>query len=157
MSEWIGLPNNEELQQWFGIVYLITRTNITQEEIDLGVPYMYVGCKNLKKKKTLPKNSKRKKKVVSFVKSDYEDYYGSSEELKKLVALHGKENFKREVLHLCESKWILKYMEMMEQVKRNVLFTTSYFNGIVNCRLGSCPKAYLPKYKEIMEKFFEKQ
>jgi hypothetical protein len=156
MSEWIGLPPDEELSNWFGIVYLITRTNITQEEIAQGVPYMYVGCKNLKKKKTLPKNSKRKKKVVSFVKSDYEDYYGSSEELKKLIALHGKQNFKREVLHLCESKWVLKYMEAMEQIKRNVLFSTSYLNGIINFRLGSCPKALLPKYKEIMERFFEK-
>ena len=155
MSEWIGLPPDEELSNWFGIVYLITRTNITQEEIEQGVPYMYVGCKNLKKKKTLPKNSKRKKKVVSFVKSDYEDYYGSSEELKKLVALHGKQNFKREVLHLCESKWVLKYMEAMEQIKRNVLFSTSYLNGIINFRLGSCPKTLLPKYKEIMERFFK--
>jgi hypothetical protein len=156
MSEWIGLPPDEELSNWFGIVYLITRTNIAQEEIEQGVPYMYVGCKNLKKKKTLPKNSKRKKKVVSFVKSDYEDYYGSSEELKKLIALHGKQNFRREVLHLCESKWILKYMEAMEQIKRNVLFSAEYFNAMCNIRLGKCPKAWLPKYKEIMERFFEK-
>lgn len=155
MSEWIGLPPDEELTNWFGIVYLITRTNITDEEIEQGVPYKYIGCKNLKKKKTLPKNSKRKKKVVSFVKSDYEDYYGSSEELKKLITLHGKQNFRREVLHLCESKWVLKYIEAMEQIKRNVLFSTEYFNSMCHIRLGKCPKAHLPKYKEIMERFFK--
>ena len=155
MSEWIGLPQDEEeLEKYIGFVYLITRTNITEQEIADGIPYKYIGLKNLKKKKTLKALKGKKRKRISFVQSDYESYYGSSEELKKSVELHGKENFRREVLHMCETKWVLKFMEAAEQIKRNVLFDPCYFNGILNLRIGKCPKALNEKYSKLMSDFF---
>jgi hypothetical protein len=43
--------------------------------------------------------------------SDWMTYYGSSDELNKLIEIHGKENYKREILHWCYSLSELGYME----------------------------------------------
>ena len=69
MADWENIPSEEELENWYGFVYLITRLNALE-----GEPKFYIGCKKLKSKRKLPplKGAKRKRTVVK--KSDYETY-----------------------------------------------------------------------------------
>jgi hypothetical protein len=62
-------------------------------------------------------------------------YYGSSDEVKALVEELGPDNFHREILHLCESKGVMSYLEAKEQFDRNVLLSDDYYNGIINCKI----------------------
>ena len=55
------------------------------------------------------------------IESDWKDYWSSSEELKQDVDKLGKENFTREILHLCKTKGVTNYLEVKEQVLREVL------------------------------------
>lgn len=63
------------------------------------------------------------------------DYFGSSEEVKQLVEELGPKNFHREILHLCESKGVMSYLEAKEQFDRDVLLSEEYYNGIINCKI----------------------
>ena len=81
-------------------------------------------------------------KYISVIKdmhlkkeSDWREYWGSSKELHKDLIAYGKENYYREILHLCKSKAMMNYLETEEQFKRKVLFTDKYYNGIINCRI----------------------
>ena len=58
----------------------------------------YIGKKLFYSHKYKQVNKKRKKVQIE---SDWQDYWSSSEELKKDIATLGKENFKREIIHLC--------------------------------------------------------
>lgn len=144
--DWIGLP--EVIDDWFGFVYLITRINTMP-----GEPKYYVGCKQFHSKTKKPplKGTKRKRIVIKH--SDYQTYYGSSTELKAAIEKYGKDNFKREVLHLCETRWIMKYLEALEQLSRRALFRSDYYNGIVHIRLGKIPKVLTNKYANISDSF----
>lgn len=108
----------EDVGEWYGIVYIIT--NIHSKKF-------YIGKKQFTFLKT--KKVKGKKKKTS-VKSDWEDYYGSSDELNKEIELYGKHSFKREILHLCSNKAQLGYWEAYEQFTRNVLFENTYNHHI---------------------------
>ena len=115
-----------------GFVYLIT--NLTNGR-------MYIGKKLAKFSKTtvktvkLKNGTKKKKKVRSKVDSDWRDYYGSSIELSADVNSLGKENFKREILHYCNSKAACSYIEAREQFERKVLESKDYYNGHIQCRI----------------------
>lgn len=138
---WENIPNEAELEKWHGFVYRITRLNALP-----GEKSFYIGCKKLKSRRTLPplKGAKRKRKIIK--KSDYETYYGSSKELLLDIAVHGKDNFKREVLKLCSCQWELKYQELLWQIKENVLLDHTAYNGIVNLRIGKIPKQLYDDY-----------
>lgn len=109
-----------------GFIYLIT--NLINDR-------KYVGQKRLWKTITRPplKGAKRKRKEIR--QSDWADYWGSSEQLKKDLEIFGKENFKREVLRLCSSKGELHYMELKYQIDNNVLFRDDFYNNIVQTRI----------------------
>jgi hypothetical protein len=142
MSDWIGLPPEEEIDNWYGFVYKITRTNALP-----GEKKYYIGCKRLKSITHKPplKGKTRKRKIIK--NSDYLDYYGSSEELKFLIKKYGKKNFKREVLKMVTCQWQLRFEELRYQIQENVLFRDDYMNGIINVRLGRAPKALEQEYK----------
>ena len=110
-----------------GFVYLITN-KITDRK--------YIGLKTLFKEVKLPplKGKTRKRKVIK--ETDWKKYYGSSEWLKKDIEEFGKENFKREILHFGNSKSELNYLEIKEQIEREVLLTDEYYNNIVNVRIN---------------------
>jgi hypothetical protein len=137
--EWENVPEN--LDEWFGFVYLIERLNAKENE-----KKYYWGCKTLKKTVKLNplKGYKRKRKKISD--TDWKNYYGSSEELKKDIDIHGKENFKRTMIKMCKSKWELKYEELKIQIENDVLFREDTYNGIINARLGNCPKVLKEEY-----------
>jgi len=54
-----------------------------------------------------------------------------------LVEQNGINQYKREILHLCNNKGTMSYLEAKEQFDRNVLLTDEYYNGIINCKIHS--------------------
>ena len=100
----------------YGFVYLITN-NVTNKK--------YIGKKFFYSSKTKQVKGKKKRFKVF---SDWQTYYGSNEELKKDVIIHGKENFKREILHLCLTKGTTGYLEAKEQFLNCVLENDNYYN-----------------------------
>lgn len=118
----------EAPEEFQGFIYLIT------EEIE-GNKKFYIGKKNFWKKKTLPKNSKRKKKLITKVESDWKDYYGSSKKLNERIEEFGKENYKREILTLCKTKGDMSYQEIKSQIEHNVLEDSNYYNSYIGCKI----------------------
>jgi hypothetical protein len=118
-----SLPEN-----CIGFVYLITNTVSGR---------MYVGKKLAKFAKTtyktvkLKNGTKKKKKIRSKIDSDWQLYYGSNLELLEDIKTLGTENFKRQILHYCNSKALCSYIEAREQFERKVLESTNYYNGII--------------------------
>ena len=111
-----------------GFVYLIT--NNTNGK-------MYVGKKLARFKVTRPPLKGKKNKRRSSKESDWKTYWGSSDHLNADVAELGEENFTREILHYCQSRGMLSYLEAKEQFDREVLLSDDYYNGIINVRVGS--------------------
>lgn len=109
----------------YGFVYLI-------ENLDTGKKY--IGKKFFWSSKTKIVNKKKKKLKVE---SNWKDYYGSSEILCEDVETLGREKFKRTILHLCKTKAECAYLEVYEQVIRNVLFDESYYNRYIQCRINA--------------------
>ena len=101
----------------------------------------YIGKKLAKFSKTTTKTvtlkngTKKKKKDRSKIDSDWQDYYGSSNELSKDIELLGKENFTREILFFCKSKAECSYIEAREQFLRKVLESDDYYNNNIMCRI----------------------
>ena len=107
----------------YGFVYCITNTTNGKK---------YIGKKFFYSSKTKQVKGKKKRTKVS---SDWQTYYGSNEELKKDVIMHGRENFKREILHLCLSKGTAGYLEAKEQFVRGVLESDNYYNTWIMVRV----------------------
>jgi hypothetical protein len=100
----------------------------------------YIGKKLFYSAKT--KQVKGKKKRIK-VNSDWQSYYGSSDELKKDVLQLGHDNFVREILHLCRSKGECNYLEAKEQFVRGVMESDDYYNTWIMVRVRkSHIKAY---------------
>jgi len=117
---------SEMIDKYVGFVYVITQLHNGKK---------YVGKKLFQSKRTLPplKGKTRKRKVTR--ESDWMTYYGSSEEVKLLVEEQGPTAFKREIIHLCNSRGEMGYLEAKEQFDREVLLSDEYFNGIINCKI----------------------
>ena len=115
-----------------GFVYLITNTATDRK---------YVGKKLAKFAKTSyrvvkQKNGiKKKKKIRSKIDSDWQEYYGSNDELKRDVDLLGTDKFQREILYYCASKALCSYVEAREQFDRKVLESQDYYNGQISVRV----------------------
>jgi len=111
-----------------GFVYIIT--NLTNNK-------KYIGKKLARFKVTRPPLKGKKNKRRSTKESDWRTYWGSSDHLNADVEELGEENFTREILHYCQSKGMLSYLEAKEQFDREVLLSDDYYNGIINVRVGS--------------------
>jgi len=107
----------------YGFVYEIT--NLTNKRKYIGKKFFYSA-------KTRQVKGKKKKVKVS---SDWKTYYGSNAELVNDVKLHGEENFKREILHLCKTKGECGYLEAKEQFVRGVIETEDYYNTWIMVRV----------------------
>ena len=122
--------NSKEIDQLpedcVGFVYQIT--NITNGR-------MYIGKKLARFKRSRPPLKGRKNKRRYKVDSDWQDYYGSSDDLTMDVNRLGKDNFKREILFFCVSKSELSYVEAREQFARKVLESNDYYNGHIRVRV----------------------
>ena len=114
-----------------GFVYQIT--NMTNGR-------MYIGKKLARFKRSRPPLKGRKNKRRYKVDSDWQDYYGSSDELTADVLKLGKEKFTREILFYCHSKAELSYVEAREQFARKVLESNDYMDCPVCSNRGKCFK-----------------
>lgn len=113
MRTWIyeNKEVNEIPDGFFGFVYLIT---------NIKTGRMYIGKKQFNSYRSKKvKDKKRRKRYV--LESDWQEYWGSCEELKEDIKTLGEENFKRQVLKLCETKRDLTYSEVEFQIKNDVL------------------------------------
>ena len=129
MAEWLykgkvidTLPEDCE-----AFVYLIT--NNTNDK-------KYVGKKLAKFKTTKPPLKGKKNKRRGYKESDWQSYWGSSDNLKEDVEALGEDKFTREILYYCPSRGVASYIEAREQFERKVLLRDDYYNGIINVRIG---------------------
>lgn len=119
---------SEMIGDYVGFVYLIT---------DLSNSKKYVGKKTLMSKRKLPPLKGKTRRRTKIIETDWQDYYGSSEEVKALVEDRGRDQFKREILHLCKGKGEMSYLELKEQIDREVLFKDEYYNEFVGAKIHS--------------------
>ena len=128
-----GNEYDETPEEYQGFVYLIT---------ELDTDKKYIGKKNFWRPKTLPKNSKRSRRVRTRVESDWRTYFGSSKEVQLLVEDKGEDNYKREILRLCRTKGEMSYYEAKLQFDHDVLLRDDYYNEFIGCKIHS---RHLPK------------
>ena len=108
----------------YGFVYNIT--NVLSNKQYIGKKFFY------SQKQRQVKGKKKKYKV----ESDWKDYYGSNEELKKDVEQYGGDNFTRTIIHLCKTKGECSYYEAKYQFQENVLlFPELYYNSWIMCKV----------------------
>jgi len=117
-----GVPFDDDGTS-FGFVYLI-------ENLITGKKY--IGRKYFSKAGYKQVNGKRKKIRKA---SDWEDYYGSNETLKKEVAELGAHNFRRTILYLCKSRSECSYFETREIFTRDALLSENYYNDWVSAKI----------------------
>lgn len=123
-----GKPfTSADIGKYVGFVYLIT---------DLVNGKRYIGKKVFHSKRKLPPLKGQKRRRSKVTESDWQDYFSSSDTIKALVAEHGMERFKREILHLCRTKSECTYYEAKLQFENDVLFSDDWYNDMIMCRLS---------------------
>ena len=116
----------------YGFVYIITNLSTNKK---------YIGKKFFYSTKTKQVKGKKKKEKVF---SDWQSYYGSNQVLKEDVVSLGKDNFKREIIHLCLSKGECNYMEAYEQFVNDILRKPhEYYNHWIMVRVQ---RSHLKKF-----------
>ena len=117
---------SEMIDDNVGFVYIITNLSNNKK---------YVGKKTLVSKRKLPPLKGKKRRRTKIVESKWQDYFGSSDEVNAILEEHGRDIFKREILHLCKSKSEMSYLELKEQMDREVLLNDEYYNGIIQVKI----------------------
>jgi len=117
---------NKTPEDYQGFVYQITELDSNKK---------YIGKKNFWKPKTLPITKSRKRRVRTRTESDWREYYGSSDEVRRLVESRGQDKFKREIIKLCKTKGDMSYYEAKIQFENDVLFRKDYYNNFIGCKI----------------------
>ncbi len=117
---------NKTPEDYQGFVYQITELDSNKK---------YIGKKNFWKPKTLPITKSRKRRVRTRTESDWREYYGSSDEVRRLVESRGQDKFKREIIKLCKTKGDMSYYEAKIQFDNDVLFRNDYYNNFIGCKI----------------------
>lgn len=114
------VPNEKD----YGFVYIITN-QLTGRQ--------YIGKKLFWFKKTRQVKGKKKRYLVE---SDWQDYWGSNDELKRDIEELGIDNFSRSILYLCENKGECSYMEAKLHFEYDVLrHPDLWYNAWIMCRV----------------------
>jgi hypothetical protein len=130
---YLNKPMDQIDPAYCGFVYLITCTFTNRKYVGKKIAMF---TKTTYKMVTLKNKTKKRKAIKTKVDSDWQTYYGSSKELSSDVAKFGEQHFKREILHFCKSKAEMTYMELHEQVHRNVLHRSDYYNMWISAKVG---------------------
>ncbi len=123
---------DKDIEGRFGFVYCITNTLNGKK---------YIGKKYFTKSKVKTTKGKKKK---TRIESDWKDYFGSNKVLLEDVLKYGKENFKREILILCDSRGECNYYEAKYQMEYDVLFSDMWYNEHIWVRVH---KTHLKKMR----------
>lgn len=115
--------SEEDIKDHFGFVYLITHIRTGRK---------YIGKKFFSKAGY--KQVKGKRKKIRKI-SDWMDYWGSNKELQEEIKVNGKEEYCREILHLCKTRSECSYWETYEIFVRHALLNDSYYNAWVSCKI----------------------
>lgn len=130
MSSWIHkgeVFTSDDIGDYYGFVYRIT---------NLINGHDYIGRKYFISKRKLPPLKGKTRRRTRIIETDWQDYWGSSENLLKDIEKHGKENFKREIIHLCKTRGETNYMEAKYQFEEDVLLREDNYNGIISIKIG---------------------
>ena len=133
LGHWILREGLEFQPDSFGFIYEITN-NVNNRK--------YIGKKQCVSKLRRPPLKGKKRKRLTLKESDWKTYTGSSNDLNEDIQKFGKENFTFTILEWCNSKFELGYKEIKLQLQHDVLLKEEFYNGIVNVRLGKCPKNF---------------
>jgi len=123
---------NQLPEDCVGFVYLITNTTTGRR---------YIGKKLAKFSKTtykvvkLKNGNKKRKRIRSKIDSDWQQYYGSNDQLNQDLLALGADNFTRQILFYCKSKAECNYIEAREQFRHQVLESDAWYNGQIVCRI----------------------
>tara|TARA_B100001079_G_scaffold35060_1_gene26632 strand:- start:92 stop:535 length:444 start_codon:yes stop_codon:yes gene_type:complete len=112
---------------YFGFVYRITCLINGAD---------YVGRKYFKTTRKLKPLKGRILKRHRIVETDWKEYWGSSKRLLEDIEKHGKHNFKREIICLCDTRGQTNYMEAKIQFDEDVLLNENNYNGIIAIKIG---------------------
>jgi hypothetical protein len=97
----------------------------------------YIGQKKFTRRLKRKPLKGKKRNRISYLDSDWQDYWGSNKKLLEDVEKLGKENFHREILYLAPSKAMLNYAELWHQVvSHSLLEPDRYYNEYVGGRIS---------------------
>ena len=118
---------SDMIGDYYGFVYEITDTSNNKK---------YIGKKWFwSTKKKPPLKGKTRKRIVKS-ESDWQKYFGSSEEVKLLVEESGESRFRREILKLCKTKGECSYWELKYQMEFDVLLKPEeYYNSFFGAKI----------------------
>lgn len=111
----------------YGFIYRIT-CNINNKQ--------YIGKKQCQTIRKRPPLKGKKNKRCEVIETDWKSYTSSSKELNNDIIKYGKDQFKFEIIKLCDSKFALAYEEAKIQFEEEVLIKENYYNGIINLRVS---------------------
>jgi len=118
---------SDMIGDYYGFVYEITDTSNNKKYI--GKKWFWSTTKKP------PLKGKKRKRIVKS-ESDWQKYFGSSEEVKLLVEESGESRFRREILKLCKTKGECSYWELKYQMEFDVLLKPEeYYNSFVGAKI----------------------
>ena len=116
--------DSDHIENYVGMVYLL-ENSVTQK--------FYVGKKFFWT--TKPKMIKGKKKKIRC-ESDWKKYYGSNKVLQEEIKEIGIDKIRRTVIKLCNTKTQCSYYEMVEQIERQALLKSNYYNEFIGGKIN---------------------
>jgi hypothetical protein len=139
LGHWILGEGVDIADNTFGFIYEIKNT-VTNR--------MYIGKKQCCSKVRRKPLKGKKRSRIDYKVSDWRSYTGSSTDLNADILKYGKDKFVFTIIRACDSKWALAYYEIKEQIRRDVIMSDAYYNGILNVRIGRPPKGEFEKIKK---------